>query len=419
MGSRIWSPRGKPAKRAVHGRKPTGAAPDRGARRPEHIAFIAGGFPSSCHPARGIFVKRLVDAVAEEGPRCTVINPWAFHEWILEWRRERLNQPLEPGRGVRKLRPVAPSFSNRQIGGWNSFQLTQCAFEAAVWRGLESLEEPPDLLYGHFLYSSGAAAVQAGRRMGRPAFVAVGEGTLWSVRPLGLEAARRAFRGVTGAIAVSSPVRRRLVEELGFKDDAVRVFPNGVDLTHFRPRDRAEMRAKYGLSTEAFLAVFVGNFLESKGVLRFAAAIDGLPGVQGVFVGSGPSLPRIPNVAFCRYATRDEVPELLSAADCFVLPSDAEGSSNATLEALACGLPVIVAEGEYFDDIVNTEVALRVPAMGTMELRAAILSLRSDRRKRFEMSLAARAHALQFDLQVRARGILEWMRARVASESSQ
>ncbi|MCZ7637770.1 MAG: glycosyltransferase [Verrucomicrobia bacterium] len=374
-----------------------------------HIAFVTGNFPSRAHPNHGTFVRQLADAIAEQGVQCTVIHPRKLHTWWRE-RRQDPTAGAGVGLGVRVHRPVTLSVSNRQLGSFNTFAVTHYAFRRAAWRVLSRLPAKPDAVYGHFLYSAGATAVWAAQRLGRPGFVAVGEGTFWTLRPLGIERAKRDFAGMTGAVAVSSVLQRRLIRELGFPSEKVAVFPNGVDRRRFHPRDRLAMRRKHGLPEDRFLVIYVGNFIAPKGVQRVAAALDGLEGVSGVFVGSGPLTPKIPNLAFCGRVPHEQVPELLSAADCFVLPSDVEGSSNATLEAMACGLPVIVSDGEFNDDLVRQGITgLRVAHKDIEAIRGAIGRLSSDPALRQRLGAAAAQHGAELEIGRRAAGILAWM----------
>lgn len=377
-----------------------------------HLAVITGNYPSPAHPNRGTFVRQFVEAIAAQGVRTTVIHPWSLHTWLRHRRRgEGANGWRESDLQV--LRPLTLSFSNRRIGPVSTFTVTESAFRRSVWCALRGLSPPPDALYGHFLYPAGRAAVWAAFRLGRPGFLSVGEGNFWTLRPVGLERARRELAGMAGAIAVSTVLRQRLIEQLRFPPDRVVALPNGVNPRLFLPLDRAAMRRKHSLPGDRFLAIYVGNFIEPKGVTRVSQAIDCLPGVAGVFVGSGPCLPRAGNVVFCGRVGHELVPELLSAADCFVLPSDVEGCSNATLEALSCGLPVIVADGAYNDDIVTDEVALRVPYADVEAIRAAVVRLRDDPALRRQMAERAVEHARQFDVRVRARRVLDWMGCRM------
>jgi teichuronic acid biosynthesis glycosyltransferase TuaC len=218
---------------------------------------------------------------------------------------------------------------------------------------------------------------------------------------------------MTGAIAVSGLLRRRLIEELGLPPDNVAVFPNGVDLRKFRPLDRSAMRWKHSLPEDRFLVIYVGNFIEPKGVGRVAEAIDGLPNVSGVFVGSGPLTPKIPNLAFCGRVPHEQVPEMLSAADCFVLPSDVEGSSNATLEAMACGLPVVVSARPFNEDVCDKDCAWLVEPDDVNAIRKAILMLQGNPDLRRRLADSALLRAAHFDIQARARRILEWMEEKI------
>jgi glycosyltransferase involved in cell wall biosynthesis len=280
------------------------------------------------------------------------------------------------------------------------------------------MKEKPDAIYGHFMYPNGATAVWAGERLRRPALVAVGEGTFWTLRPLGSERARRDLLPMAGAIAVSCQLRQDLIEELDLPPDSVAMFPNGVDRRKFHPRDRLAMRRKHGLPEDRFLVIYVGNFIEAKGVRRAVAAIDGLPGVSGIFVGSGPAVPQTQSVAFCGKVAHEIVPEFLSAADCFLLPSDAEGSSNATLEAMACGLPVVVSARSFNEDICDKDCAWLVEPDNVQEIRNAIDVLRTNPDLRRGLADAAFSRAAHFDIQVRARRILEWMDERIRANRS-
>jgi hypothetical protein len=154
--------------------------------RLQHIAVVSGNYPTCAHPNRGTFVRQFVEAVAREGVRCTVIYPWKLHEWLRD--RNGATPQSEASGGVSVHRPLMVSTSNRRLGPFNTFAMTQASFQQAVWRTLHELPEKPDAVYGHFLYSAGAAAVWAGTRLGRPSFVAVGESTgpgsegLWSLQ---------------------------------------------------------------------------------------------------------------------------------------------------------------------------------------------------------------------------------------------
>ncbi len=380
--------------------------------RLRHLAVITSHYPTRLHPNKGTFVRQLVDAFAEQQVRCTVIYPWRLHDWLRE-RAHELVCDAKSTDETKILRPLTLSLSNRQLGAFNTYALTYASFRHAAWRALKSANGKPDAVYGHFMYPNGATAVWAGQRLGCPGFVAVGEGTFWTLEPLGLKRARRDLSPMAGAIAVSSLLGKGLVEELRLPADHVAVFPNGVDRRKFYPRDRLDMRRKHGLPEDHFLVIYVGNFIEPKGVRRAAAAIDGLPGVSGVFIGSGPAAPRIHNLAFCGKVPHEVVPEFLSAADCFLLPSDAEGSSNATLEAMACGLPAVVSARPFNADICDANTARMVDPSDVSAIRETILELHHNPALRQHLADAATSKAAQYDIQVRARRVLDWMEARM------
>lgn len=310
------------------------------------------------------------------------------------------------------LRPRFLSLSTRRFAGVTLAGFTQWAFERAVERAIRGMETPPDALYGHFMYPAGAAAVRVGAKLGIPGFVGVGEGRFWSLRAFGTERAQRDLGGAAGFVAVSTPIRNKLVGEVGLPGEAIRVFPNGPDTRLFFPRDRGEARKRHGFDASAFLVAFVGHLIEDKGPLRLAEAIEGLEGVKGVYLGRGPQRPDGDTVQFVGELPHGELPEVLSACDLFVLPTTHEGSCNALGEAMACGLPVITSAGDFNDDMVDEAVSIRVDPMDVGQIREAIRILKDDPERRGRMASAALARAKRLDARVRAEGILKWMGGR-------
>ncbi len=388
----------------------------------QHIAVVASKYPTSLNVYQGAFLRQLVHAFAEQKVRCTVICPWKLHEWLHD-RKQDFCHEADEVEAVRLYRPVTLSFSNRRLGPFSTFAFTQASFQRAVWRVLHNLPEKPDAVYGHFMYPAGATAVWAGQRLGRPGFAAIGESTapdgqgLWSLRNVRRSAARRLFACATGFVAVSEVLRRELIAELGIPEMKIAVFPNGIDRRLFHPRDLAKMRRKYGLPQDCFLVAFVGEFNQRKGVQRVCDALRELPQVRGIFVGDGAWSPRGDHVAFCGRVPHEQVPELLCAADAFVLPSLAEGSSNATLEAMACGLPVVVSARPFNAEICNQDSAWLVNPEDIAEIRKAIVALQKNPDLRKRLAQGAFSRAALFDIQARARRILAWMAHQIDPDS--
>ena len=343
------------------------------------ILFIAGNYPSAAFPANGTFVRQLVWAAARQGHDCSVISPV----------RQLLRRfgPLPPlvsqesagaGIAVQVLRPRYHSAGSKKLGFFHTGRLTQFAFERAVIKSLSDLGNRPDVCYGHFLYPGGSGAARAARHFGVPAFAAVGEGTFWTIEPFGSPRARRHLAPVRGFVAVSSVISGMLREQLQIPDEKIGVFPNGVDLSRFHPRPREEMCRKHGLSPDAFHISFVGNFDELNGPVA-----------------------------------HEVVPELLCASDLFVLPTAEEGSCNAVIEAMACGLPVVTSNGKYMDDLVNDHVALRVNPLDVAEIRRGILTLMNEPARRHALAARALEHSRKYDINLRAKKIMNWIQQRM------
>lgn len=130
------------------------------------------------------------------------------------------------------------------------------------------------------------------------------------------------------------------------KRESLLVF-NGTDRSIFHDRPsapRGEARARWALPGDAKLAVFVGRFVEKKGLRVLRLVAEQRPEVQFALVGQGPIDPRawgLPNVHVLGQQPQQSIADLYRAADMLLLPSVGEGYPLVIQEAMACGLPVI------------------------------------------------------------------------------
>jgi glycosyltransferase involved in cell wall biosynthesis len=355
------------------------------------------GFPSRQHPSHQPFVREMLAALAGQGAELTVIAPES-----LFGRGERPPR-YEVFAGLPVHRPRFASFSEIPVPGLGSTgRLSDAAYRRAALRAAGGAG-PADVCYGHFLYPHGVAAAAVAARRRVAARLSRGESSFRryerTYRPREMSAAFARFR----AIVANSPVlEAQLVERYGVPKERVTVLPNGVDEECFRPHDRAESRRRLGLPAERPILVFVGHWNERKGPLRVMEAIRARPDVGAVFLGRGFQRPEGPQVLHAGAVPHEDMPVWLSAADPFVLPTLDEGCSNALLEALACGLPVVTSDRPFNRAVVDESVGHLVEPRDPAAIGAAIAALVDRPAERAKLAAAALAHAQAFSLERRA-----------------
>src|SRR5690606_11951590 len=132
----------------------------------------------------------------------------------------------------------------------------------------------------------------------------------------------------------------------------------------------------------------VGRFVEVKGANRLSNAIEmvGSDKISSIFIGKGDLKPTCEGILYQGTLQYNKIPEYLSAADIFVLPTLAEGCCNAIIEAMACGLPIVSSNRPFNDDILNSTCSIRINPNKEDEIASAIQTLYENKDLRNKLS---------------------------------
>lgn len=167
-------------------------------------------------------------------------------------------------------------------------------------------------------------------------------------------------------LPVSTGVAREVTNFYSVPESEMPVIPNAADTERFRPiseSKREQIRSSFGLSPEDFVCAFAGGEWRRKGLDLAIHAIARLrnPGVKLLVLGKDVAAGEFEQL--CRdLGVNDQIvfagfqPQVelaLASADLFLFPSRYEAFSLATLEAAACGLPVLATRINGTEDLIR------------------------------------------------------------------
>ena len=239
---------------------------------------------------------------------------------------------------------------------------------------------------------------------------------------LQLEKSLFADGGARRVIANSKMVKAEIIRFYGTDSNNIEVIYNGVPVAEFAPQKefRDRRRAELGLSDRDVVILFAGSGWERKGLSAAIAAVESCAdshlhllvagrGNAGAFKSS--------RVRFLGAVT--EMRSLYSAADLFILPTRYDPFSNACLEALAAGLPVITTSANGFSEMIEHGVHGSIVAdpRDTRELADAIRDW-SDPQRRDQARATNLKLAAQFDISTNVERTLRVLAQVAASAAS-
>jgi UDP-glucose:(heptosyl)LPS alpha-1,3-glucosyltransferase len=192
------------------------------------------------------------------------------------------------------------------------------------------------------------------------------------------------------AICNSEMVRRDLLARYGGQPERVEVVHNGVDLERFSPArratDGAAVRAELGLAAADPLVLFVGSGFGRKGLdlllQAFVAVREVAPRARVLVVGGNAQRPHYERMArelglagtVTFVGARRDVERCHAAADLFCLPTRYDPFANATLEALASGVPAITSDANGAAEVITESCGSVIRSGSAPELARALVA---------------------------------------------
>jgi glycosyltransferase involved in cell wall biosynthesis len=223
----------------------------------------------------------------------------------------------------------------------------------------------------------------------------------------------RALKRACRVIVVSDYLAARLSENFGVASSPGHEFVianMGVNTDLFTPGDSAPLKEAAGIPADVAHLLFVGNFVEQKGVTDLARALVLLRerGVdfRATLLGHGPDMPEVRRIVeplgsavhFKTVLSHEMLVDVFRSADLFVLPSRREGVGLLVcLESLSCGVPVACSTAGGLPEIVHDGVngALFEPE-NPASIADTLARLIGDPAERARLASGARASALPY-----------------------
>src|SRR6185437_10534591 len=307
------------------------------------IAYVRGAFLNP-------FEFQLYAPLAERHELIAIGADWQFYQQPVAFPGVRVKKAALWATALAPIWPASPIVFNRSLS-WTTGR-------SYGLLGLESLVERPDILHSsETFFSMTFQSLLLKRRLGCKLVVTVNENLphMGETHPLRRRRKHEVMREADLFIAITSNTRNMLVEE-GIEPGRIEIVSSSIDLERFKPAPKDErLLSRLGLRKEDCVVLFVGRFVEEKGIREMLEAHRILRGknsslpVRWCFVGAGPLLGLLQkaraafpsDIVLPPFVPYEQIHSLHQIADIFTLPSKpaykvAEQFGYVLAESMAC-----------------------------------------------------------------------------------
>lgn len=190
-------------------------------------------------------------------------------------------------------------------------------------------------------------------------------------------------------------------------DTTMKIWARGIDLERFNPskRDR-EWRRSVGFADDDIVVSFVSRLVWEKELGTFIESVQNLQKtnskVRALIVGDGPAekeaRKKLPQAHFTGFAKGEDLARAYASSDIFLFPSHTETFGNVTLEAMASGLPCVVADAIGSKSLVNDgENGFLAEKANVQSFTEKLKAIVDDEKLRLSMADRSRELALGYN----------------------
>ncbi len=218
-----------------------------------------------------------------------------------------------------------------------------------------------------------------------------------------------------------------MIEELhreGIYSD-MRIWARGIDLDRFNPSKRdMEWRRSVGFKDDEIVVSFVSRLVWEKELGTYIKAVQNLkainPKVRALIVGDGPAQAEaekmLPVAHFTGFAKGEDLTRAYASSDIFLFPSHTETFGNVTLEAMASGIPCVVADAIGSKSLVRDgENGYWAEKESEKDFTAKLKLIVDDEEKRLQMGKKSREYALVYQWDAINGGLVENYKEAIAN----
>ncbi len=337
-----------------------------------NIVMVPSRYPSEEDKTKHVFVQKLAQALVDSNHQVTVIVPSSRNK--AHYKQSFLSNTTGQSKVV-NIEYYSSSIS--MLKRFLNPLLYRFFVHINVQKILRLIKKnklKPDIIYGHFLYPSGVYSSIIGSILKIPAFVVYGESSLWSVNKVNHGWLKQKLCGIAN--------KTILLEQNLFNSTQIKVVPNAINGDHYYKRSKEQSRYKFHLPIDKFIFSFVGQLIERKGIHVLMESLLSIDDAYIIIAGEGDISLQSNRILFLGKVCQEEMPFFLSASDAFVLPTRAEGCSNAILEAIGCELPIITSNLPFNHDILSADNAILINPYDKEEVISAMKRVMYDHQYR-------------------------------------
>lgn len=358
-----------------------------------NIVSVCRWLPTPDNSSAGIFIRRRLEAMNGIA-NVRVIQPVPYFPAVKRlpnWARERRRTI-----GSLSIEHANMFYIPRYMKGLDGRWLYRSIFGRL---GQLSRSDCVDVVDAHFGYPDGVGSTLAANRLNLPVFITFRGLEADYVRDKRISnQITKALANATGCICVSHYLKE-LALQYGAKPESVIVVHNALNRELFCPGSRTDARIRLGLPPDSPVVVSVGNLAKVKRhdvlIESFVDVVRQHPTAKLFVIGGRTHGDEYPEqlldlvgklglseaVRFVGSVRPNDVVIWLRAANMFALASEREGCSNAVLEALAAGVPVVTTPvGDNTHFVTDDDNGFIVPVGNSGKLgRAISQGLRSER----------------------------------------